>query len=198
MTGAWDAARPTEGAYGALLTFETGAFASLIYSGYARFDSDELCGWVGEMGGAKDPQAYGEARRALAEVAGRDQEEDLKSERSYGGRAYVAQRTYAADAPRLHQHFGMILVSCERADLRPLPTGTMVYEDAVRRLQALPDPVVPRSEVIDELHDAVVSGKPPIHSGEWSLATLEACLAVLRSALERQDIRLQHQIAPCS
>ena len=38
-TGAWDAARPTEGAYAALLTFEGGAFASLTYSGYGHFDS---------------------------------------------------------------------------------------------------------------------------------------------------------------
>ena len=30
MTGNWDAARPTEGAYAALLSFESGAFASLV------------------------------------------------------------------------------------------------------------------------------------------------------------------------
>src|SRR5438067_9519584 len=41
QTGAWDAARPTEGAYSALLTFENGAFASITYSGYAHLDSDE-------------------------------------------------------------------------------------------------------------------------------------------------------------
>ena len=62
-TGAWDATRPTEGAYSALLTFEDGAFASLTYSGYGHFDSDEFQGWVGEMGQAKD------ALRARAAVA---------------------------------------------------------------------------------------------------------------------------------
>src|SRR5688500_3467893 len=54
-TGAWDAARPTEGAYSALLTFENGAFASLTYGGYGHFDSDEFSGWIGEMGQAKSP-----------------------------------------------------------------------------------------------------------------------------------------------
>ena len=39
-SGSWDAARPTEGAYAALLTFEGGAFASLTYSGYGHFDSN--------------------------------------------------------------------------------------------------------------------------------------------------------------
>src|SRR5882762_3665247 len=53
-TGAWDTARPTEGAYSALLTFQNGAFASLVYGGYGHFDSDEFSGWVGEMGQQKD------------------------------------------------------------------------------------------------------------------------------------------------
>ena len=53
QTGRWDATRPTEGAYAALMTFESGAFASLTYSGYGHFDSDEFQGWIGEMGQAK-------------------------------------------------------------------------------------------------------------------------------------------------
>ncbi|MGZ5085381.1 MAG: Gfo/Idh/MocA family protein, partial [Usitatibacter sp.] len=57
MAGAWDASRPTEGAYAALIAFEGGAFASLAYSGYGHFDSDELCGWIGESGARKDPSA---------------------------------------------------------------------------------------------------------------------------------------------
>ncbi|MBC8023951.1 MAG: Gfo/Idh/MocA family oxidoreductase, partial [Burkholderiales bacterium] len=64
FAGAWDAARPTEGAYCALLGFEQ-CFASLTYSGYGHFDSDELAGWIGELGQAKDPSAHGAARRAL-------------------------------------------------------------------------------------------------------------------------------------
>ena len=58
VTGAWDPARPTEGAYTALVTFADGACASLTYSGYAHFDSDALMGWVGEMGHRKDPDRY--------------------------------------------------------------------------------------------------------------------------------------------
>ena len=62
VTGAWDPARPTEGAYTALLTFDDGACASLTYSGYAHFDSDALMGWVGEMGHRKDPALYWKTR----------------------------------------------------------------------------------------------------------------------------------------
>ena len=64
QTGAWDAARPTEGAYAALLTFESGAFASLTYGGYGHFDSDEFSGWIGEMGQAK----YRERAQAAASL----------------------------------------------------------------------------------------------------------------------------------
>ena len=47
--------------------------------------------------------------------------------------------------------------------------------------------------VIDELYDAVVHGKPPLHGGAWGLATLEACLAILRSAREQREIVLEQQ-----
>ena len=58
-----------------------------------------------------------------------------------------------------HQHFGLIVASCERADLRPVPDGVMVYGDFEERLEPLPAPAIPRAEVIDELYDAVVLGR---------------------------------------
>ena len=187
-TGSWDPARPTEGAYATFLSFEGGAAASLTYSGYAHFDSDEFCGWIGELGQRKHPAAYGAARRAL-EKAGGAGEGMLQAARGYGGGAEAV-----SEDPPLHQHFGLLLVSCDRADLRPLPTGVMIYSDREPRLDALSPPTVPRSEVVDELHGAIVAGRPPLHSGEWALGTLEVCLAMLQSAREGREIVLQHQI----
>jgi phthalate 4,5-cis-dihydrodiol dehydrogenase len=189
-TGAWDSARPTEGAYSALLTFENGIFASATYSGYAHFDSDEFCGWIGELGQAKAPGLYGAARRDLGRSLAQDEEEAMKATRTYGGVA--VPRTPAA-APQAHQHFGFILAACEHADLRPMPQGVMIYGDSDRRLEPLPPPFVPRSEVIDELAAAIRTGKQAVHNGEWGRATLEACLAILQSARERKDVRLIHQ-----
>src|SRR5438477_8216419 len=119
QTGAWDAARPTEGAYSALLTFEDGTFATITYSGYAHFDSDEFTGWIGEGGQKKDPGAYGSTRKNLSSSKN---EVQLKNTRNYGGSQFTAPK----DDP-LHPHFGLLIVSCEKADLRPLPTGVMVY-----------------------------------------------------------------------
>ena len=110
VTGSWDAARPTEGAYSALLTFEDGAFASVVYSGYAHFDSDELTGWIGEMGLPKDRSRYGAARKAL-QAAPPGQETALKAARNFGGKDYapspIAPRRCAA-APAFRIHDGVV------------------------------------------------------------------------------------------
>jgi phthalate 4,5-cis-dihydrodiol dehydrogenase len=186
MTGRWDATRPTEGAYAALLSFEGGAFASLTYNGYGHFDSDEFTGWIGEMGQKKHPLTT----RPVHRFDNLAQEAAAKAARTYGGAGWQPPQ------PRdlLHQHFGTILVSCDRADLRPLPTGVMIYENGVGRLDPLPAPSIPRAEVIDELYAAVVEGHPPLHDGAWAMATLEVCLAMLHSAREGREVTLQHQV----
>jgi phthalate 4,5-cis-dihydrodiol dehydrogenase len=186
-TGAWDKTRPTEGAYAALLTFAAGAFASLTYNGYNNFDSDEFQGWVGEMGQAKKPYA-GPSRPRFANA---QEETAFKNARNYGGSEY---RAPTAHSPT-HQHFGTLLVSCERADLRAMPNGVMIYQNGTARLDAVPPPKVPRPEVIDELYQAVVHGVAPLHDGAWATATLEVVLAMLRSAGEGRDVVLTHQVA---
>ena len=194
MTGNWDGSRPTEGAYSALLTFDGGAFASCTYSGYAHFDSDEFQGWIGEMGLPKDPSRYGAGRAALRSATNADEEAKLKAARNYGGQNYTPSSN-TVSPERLHQQFGTIIVSCERADLRPMANGVMIYDDKEARLDPVPVPDVPRAEVIDEFYDAIVRGKPPLHDGAWSMATLEVCLAILQSSKTRSEIATHHQIA---
>ena len=185
-TGAWDRARPTEGAYAALLMFANGTFASLTYSGYGNFDSDEFEGWIGEMGQKKEPYA-GPPRRHF------DNEQDevaFKNARNYGGPDF----RLSAGQDLAHQHFGTLLVSCERADLRALPNGVMIYQNGSAHLDALPAPKIPRVEVIDELYDAVIRDRPPIHDGASAMATLEVLLAILQSSREKSEVRLSHQV----
>ena len=190
VLGAWDPARPTEGAYTALLWFDDGVFATLTYSGYGHFDSDEWCGWMGELGTMKDPARHGQARQLLRALQSPDEEARLKNAGTYGGPAYVAP---AAGAQQANQHFGPVVVSCERGDLRPLPDALVVYGD--ERVERIPlaAPAVPRFEVIDELQAAIVDGRKPLHSGEWARGTQEICLAMLRSARENRDVALERQ-----
>jgi phthalate 4,5-cis-dihydrodiol dehydrogenase len=186
MTGAWDAARPTEGAYAALLTFAEGAFASITYNGYGNFDSDEFQGWIGEMGQKKEPYV----RASRPRFANVQEEAAFKIARSYGGPEY---RPSVVQKP-MHNHFGTLLVSCEHADLRALPSGVMIYQHGVARLDSLAPPAVPRAEVIDELYRTVVHGQAPLHDGAWAMATLEVVLAILRSASERREVTLTRQV----
>jgi phthalate 4,5-cis-dihydrodiol dehydrogenase len=185
LTGNWDAARDTEGAYAALLTFETGAFASLVYNGYGYFDSDEFCNGTSELGLRKDAASHGAARRALRGARDADAEIANKYARNYGGSAYRPRDPATVIG---YEHFGTFIVSCDRADLRPTPTGVMIYDEAGARAETLPPPVIPRRDVIDELYAAIASGRPALHDGRSARATLSVCSAVLESAREQRDV----------
>jgi len=192
QAGQWDAARPTEGAYSALLTFGSGAFASLTYSGYGHFDGDELMADVSELGWPKAAADYGVARRRLRDAPDPAAETALKAARNYGGARYAAP---PAARPPHHEHFGHVLVCCERGDLRLTPDGVAVYTDDARRFEAVPVSSVPRVEVIDELVAAVRHDTPPLHSGAWARATLEVCRAMLESSRSGREVALQWQPA---
>jgi phthalate 4,5-cis-dihydrodiol dehydrogenase len=192
--GAWDPARPTEGAYSALLGFEGGAFASATYSGYGHYDSDELMDNIGEMGQAKNPSDYGAARKRLQGAATSAEETALKAARNYGGSLYAPSMTLPQAQAAAHQHFGQVIVSCEKADLRPGPLGIAIYTDHEKIFEPLPCSAIPRQEVIDELHETLVDGRPAVHSGEWARATTAVCLAILESARSGKECHPGHQV----
>jgi phthalate 4,5-cis-dihydrodiol dehydrogenase len=186
MTGAWDPARPTEGAYTAMISFAGGSFASLTYSGYAHYDSDILQDWIGELGMPKDPASYGNVRRALASLASPEDEPKLKSSRAFGAAEVPAPAPYA-------EHFGPVIVSCDRADLRLTPKGVEIWGDFEREfIPAPPDPT-PRTPVLRGLYEAIRLGQPPLQSGGWGRASLEICHAILHSARTGGFVTLERQ-----
>lgn len=186
MTGKWDAQRPAEGAYSAMIAFAGGAFANLTYSGYAHFDSDSMQGWIGELGTTKDPAAYGKARKALAALESPADEPGLKSGRTYG----AADVPPAAPHP---EHFGPIVVSCDRADLKLTPQGVEIWGDFGRDFVETPTDPTPRAPVLRALHAAIRDGAPPLQSGGWGRASLEICHAILASAETGGFIELKKQ-----
>lgn len=200
-TGRWDPQRPTEGAYSALLGFAGGAFASLTYNGYGHYDTDALMEGVGEMGRPKPAGAHQRTRarlQSVLETAGPDgaaaaeaAEAALKAERNFGGSLFEPA---PADAPDACQHFGPVIVSCERADLRLTPRGVEVIDISGTRFEPAPVPAVPRAEVIDELWAVGREGAPPAHGGAWSRATLAVCLALLESQHLGADVEPAHQV----
>lgn len=196
--GRWDPARPTEGAYSAILGFRTGVHATLTYSGYGHFDSDEWHGGIGEMGLEKTRREktaadYGAARRRLREAMDPEAERRLKAARNYGAPDYRPPGRRELE-PAHYQHFGHFLVCCDGADLRVTPDGVLVYADERIEERRLPAPTWPRKEVIDELWGVVREGRSPTHSGAWGLATTEVTLAMLASGRSGAVERTQHQV----
>jgi len=189
LSGRWDPQRPTEGAYSALLSFAGGAFASLSYNGYGHYDSDLLMEGMGELGQPKNPEAHAQTRRHRAQMRDELAEALAKAERNFGGSAY---QEVAPQPPQACQHFGPVLVSCDRADLRLTPLGVEVHSPQGRQFIAAELPAVPRGEVVDELWAVARHGQAPCHDGLWSRATLEVCLAMLSG--EARPGTLQHQV----
>jgi phthalate 4,5-cis-dihydrodiol dehydrogenase len=182
-----DPERPTEGLSAALLQLADGASASIVYSGYDHFDSDEFHYWISEAGTPKKPGPYAQARRSLA--ARRVDEPTMRVKSlSYGASSFE---------PRPHEpHFGVMLVTCAGGDLRASANGVTIYDHEGAREVPIParDGVPGRREVLDDMYAAVRQGKRPLHDARWGKATLEASLAVLQSARENREIALVHQV----
>jgi len=185
VAGSWDPQRPTEGAMTALLEFASGAAASLTYSGYDRFDSDEFAFWVAESGAEKHASPGATQRELDAR--------DLADEAQFKAQSGFSGRGVAQTARPTHQpHFGMLLASCERGDLRPSADGVLVYDARGMREIALPlgRTFPDKDGVIDEFYEAIVCGIAPLHDGAWGRATVEVALALVASARERREIVL--------
>jgi len=181
-----DPARPTEGSCTALLQFDDGVAASLVYSGYDHFDSDEWHFGIGERGAPKTI-AHGAARRALAKAT--DESAARTTTFAYGSAGSVL--------PPHQPHFGLTIVTCAGGDMRASADGVTIYgrgglrEVPISHGEGMPG----RREVLDDMHAAIHSGRKPVHDGRWGKATVEVALAILRSSREGREIALEHQVA---
>ncbi|WP_430321944.1 hypothetical protein, partial [Salmonella enterica] len=79
-------------------------------------------------------------------------------------RAYGEDGASTSEPPApYHEHFGFVLVSCERADLKLSPQGITLYGDEHREFLAIDPPSLPRVEVIDEFVEGALGLVQPIH-----------------------------------
>ncbi len=185
-TNVLDPARPTEAGCMALLQFADGASASLVYSGYDHFDSDEWHFGIGERGAPKKID-HGAARRGLT---GANDEAELRTQNfAYG--------SGGSQLPPHQPHFGITVVTCAGGDMRASADGVTVYgRDGIREIPLPRHEGMPgRREVLDDMREAIRTGRKPLHDGRWGKATLEVALAIQRSSREGREIALEHQIA---
>ena len=179
--GAWDPARPTEGAYSMLIDFEDDIFASLTYSGYAHFDGDRLMDNISELGCSK-PESHVSARQTLKTIT---DESAAKRQRGF-------TRLEDCPDPVTHEHFGQVTVFGEHGDLRLTPRGVELSGDTTRTFVAAAFRTS-RAEVFDALHCAIRGGEQPLQDGRYGRASLEVCHALLQSEARREPVTLNYQ-----
>jgi phthalate 4,5-cis-dihydrodiol dehydrogenase len=194
MTWSHDPARPTEGSHLTFLQFEDGCAASMALSAYDFFDTDELQGWVGELGNEKRSAQHGSARENLLKLGRQQAEWSVKSMSTYDGANGLPKPPKGA---LNHPHYGLLLVSCTDGDIRPMPDGVNVYDRNGWRKICLPQPrsYPDKSAVLDEMHFSITASVTPPHDGRWGKATLEVCDAIRVSARERREVELVHQVS---
>jgi len=185
--GQLDPSRPTEGHCAAFVTLSNGVFATLVYSGYDHFDSDELQFWIAENGRAKQP-GHGNARKLLAGIPPAEEAAFKTRRLGYGG---PVARAYAAPQDdRQQPHFGIFVATCERGDLRPCPDGVMVYGDEGPRMVAahVGRGAYGQGDTIDELYDAVTGIAPVLRDAAFGRNTVLASLAILESSKTGREV----------
>jgi phthalate 4,5-cis-dihydrodiol dehydrogenase len=191
--GQWLKGRPIPGYYAAFMEFESGASAVAIHNGYGHFLASELVPW-GDANTRYTPAERADLRRQIA--AGTRREDEEKLALRIGGEAEkrIFRRERSEREKWKPNDLGIVIVSCERGELRQSPYGVYVYsDDGVRDLRLGPDSRG-RDQELRELYNAVRLGKPVFHSGAWGMATLEVGLAIIESARTHKDIQLNHQV----
>jgi phthalate 4,5-cis-dihydrodiol dehydrogenase len=190
-TGQWMPERPIPGYYSAYMEFVDGTPASIMHNGYGYFLGAELVPW----GSPKHWFTYEERTEIRKQMrAGTRNEDKMKQDMRIGGaRPHYTGAMYERKA-WIPEDLGMIVVSCERGDIRHSKFGIVVYDDTgIHDLELEPENVGVRRGELVELYDAVVNDKPVYHDGRWGMATLEVGLAIMQSAKERREIELTHQ-----
>jgi phthalate 4,5-cis-dihydrodiol dehydrogenase len=175
VSGRRAAGLPTEGHYTALISFSGGAAASLSFNGYGHFNISEFTTCAGAEPLVPRPLASGPVPTA----------------EKY--RALLADESVRQRQPLELPFCGLSLVSCERGVMRQSTDGIYVYKDGGRDLIPVTDEVGLAAGFV-ELRDALREGRPAFPDGVWGRATLEVCLAILKSSREGREVALEHQI----
>ena len=131
MTSTLDKARPIEGTHSAFLEFENGAAATLVYNGYAHFDSTELTYGLGLRGRPQDADTHLRSRRQIHGFSRPEDEWAHKDATRYGG-PRSGGGVIGGPGERRHAFFGITVVSCEKGDIRQSPEGLVIYGDEER------------------------------------------------------------------
>ncbi|GAA5199881.1 Gfo/Idh/MocA family oxidoreductase [Rugosimonospora acidiphila] len=192
VTSSVDPRHPTEGGFMALLSFDGGAVATIVFSGYGYFDSSELTFGIGENGDPRPADTHATSRRTIGAFASAEQEAAYKDSMRLGGeRAGQWLRSGPPPDParRRHPFYGLTIVSGTGGDLRQSPNGLVRYDDTGAHEIPVPRASLEREAELDILYEAWRRDAPlPSHDGRWARATLEVLLAIRESSRTGEQI----------
>ncbi len=181
--------RPGAGYFTALLEFEDGTPASLVYNGYGHIQGWELVPW----GETPERLAANERANAYRQQLRRGEADEAAAREllRFGGRP--ASTPTAGDSKWTPPDAGLVIATCELGELRQSATGLYVYDDDGRHDEPLPPGASARLNEVNELR-AAMRGQPYVHTGRWGMATMEVVLAIGESSRTKQEVVLQHQV----
>src|SRR5262249_43199486 len=156
--------------------------ATVTFSSYDFFDSDEFHHWIAEGGTAKPAGRHGSTRAAFL---ARRSELEAHQALGFGGRELPTEQPHLP-------HFGIVVATCERGDLRLSADGIRIYGiDGTRELP------VPRGigrpgqgDALDALWAALREGRRCLHDARWGRATVQVVLAILQSSESDREVVL--------
>ena len=196
----WMKERPIPGFYTGYFEFEDGTPATVLLNGYGYFMTASM------FPGALDDWRYTDDDRVAIRKSMRKPGRDENAEKELfriGGPKEPIKTNLPGRRPWAPVDLGMLVVSCQNGDMRHSPHGVFVYDDDGMRDVDLAPLIRPEVDLeggatvgaIGELYDAAVKGTVPVyHSGAWGRATLEATIALVRSAQEHREIFLERQV----
>ncbi len=195
--GNWWRERAAPGYYSAFLEFEDGTTSNILNNGYGYMMTAEMVPWGDERGILEKytPEQRIAIRREIR--AGTRDEFAAKDNLRIGTEH---ERQFWRERPKERQpwipaNLGIVVVTCERGDIRQSKFGLYTYTDEGKEDMDLGETVYRAgTEDLLELYNAVRNGAPVYHDGAWGMATLEVITAIAESSRKRQEIRLTHQV----
>jgi phthalate 4,5-cis-dihydrodiol dehydrogenase len=186
----WMPFRSSPGYYAAYLEFDDGTPATVIKNGYGYFETHELVPWAAPTGPGRGSAPLRKALRA-----GRSTEEaEAKEASRFGGGNEEQAAGGGGNRTGYQPDAGIVIVSCEKGDIRQAPGGLYVYDDDGMHEEAVEGLRDERMAELDEMYNAILEERPVNHDGRWGMATLEVILGLLQSSKEGKEIRMSHQV----
>ena len=128
----------------------------------------------------------------------REQQLEKRHEQFRYGKTVGDEKPYRiprhTDGKKHQPFFGLTIVTGEKGDIRQSPDGIFLYSDKGKTEIPIPQGDHGRDAELREFYDAIVNDRPIFHDGRWGEASLEVCLGIIKSAAERREIPMSHQV----